>query len=329
MNVSDFRGDRSKWNEMASSFDCHDIHQSWEWGEMMALSGWSVERLVFEDKGSLRGVASALVRKKFGFSLVYVSRGPLCDYGDTTASSAMLASLKERFSNATCLKCNPYIPFSGCHEKTFLDQGFKPARGKDLFDRTIVVNLSGDRDELFARLRPRFRTYVKKASARCAIRDMPLTEANMEAFWRLHCEMSDAKKRGKAPLSLFLNFARSFDSSGTALMRFALLGDKPLAATILLESGRKLLYKWGAASRSGPDLRASHLLHWENIAMAKLRGLDGYDLGGVGCSGDGVSQFKEGFGGEEFRLAGEFDWTSSKIKLGAYELKRTICRILQ
>lgn len=103
-------------------------------------------------------------------------------------------------------------------------------------------------------------------------------------------------------------------SNAEVELLIAELNSVPLAAMILVYSGPRATYLYGASSSSSRNYMATYALQWEAIRSAKQRGSTEYDMFGVAPCPDpshplyGLYRFKTGFGGYLFHRMGCWDY---------------------
>ena len=105
-----------EWNRLVASLPGAHVLQSWEWGKFKAQYGWQPLPRVWRDAhGSV--VAAALVLKRslriggtaFHLSVMYVPKGPLCDWNDPGLRQRVLTDLVDMAVNekAIFIKIDP------------------------------------------------------------------------------------------------------------------------------------------------------------------------------------------------------------------------------
>ncbi|HBC86880.1 MAG TPA: hypothetical protein DCZ94_08000 [Lentisphaeria bacterium] len=308
-----FQGARREWNSIASFFPCYSSEQSWEWGDYLKSFGWSVDRVLFISGGCVCGAASVAMRTKYGQFFCYTPRGPLAEYDDFEAVSGILENLKALYPKAVFIKINPDVKYEEKLFELISAAGFSKEESPDLFTETLEIPLELSEIELWNRIRPRVRSYMRKSQEILKIRTCGRDEF-IPSFSEIYSGMSRLKKLCRISSDYFEKMSEALEPSGILKMRAAYHGDRMLAGIILLISNKTVLYKWGAASREEPEFRASYLLHWDTILWAKRNGYKYYDLGGVDLKENpGVTQFKKGFGGIEKQLIGEFDFSNRRV----------------
>lgn len=311
MNISleEFNGEAGEWNSLASGFRTYDAQQSWGWGEAEKLLGWNVRRYLIKSGIDIRGLFSAEIKNKYGSSFIYIPRGPLLDYNDHELIEASLEAIRKEFTDSIFIKINPYIPYSEEITEIMKRCGFGNAENHSLYTDTLLINLEETEDRLWSNIRKKYRPFIKRASEQLRVTDS-CDEKGIRDFTAMHNDMSEAKGLNKLSEDFFLSYARTMTGENTIRLRNAYFEGQALAGMIILCANDRIVYKWGAASRDADtsQIYAAHFLQWNTMMQAKKEGFRCYDMGGIVPEpGDGVSHFKKGFGGEAFRLAGEFE----------------------
>jgi len=108
-------------------------------------------------------------------------------------------------------------------------------------------------------------------------------------------------------------------------------GRRVAAGAIVSFFGNRATYLHGASDYESRKFMAPHLLHWEIIKQAKKQGIKYYDLGGVALKTadknhpwQGISKFKQGFGGEYIEYVGTLDYVTNPLWYMIYKLGRRV-----
>ena len=88
---------------------------------------------------------------------------------------------------------------------------------------------------------------------------------------------------------------------------------KPIASSIYLFFGKKVIYKYGASDKEYQHLRANNLVMWEAIKWCCEHGYESLCLGRTDPGHQGLEQYKVGWGAKE-----------KEIKYYKYDLKKNI-----
>ena len=175
---------------------------------------------------------------------------------------------------------------------------------------TVWLDLSLAEDDLRRRLKSNWRNHLNQGERSISRITQDWTGATADLFLRQYgVDLTLKGYRGRKP-----NFVReeitaallfrevvifwAFDAKDTA---------SPVAAILLFLHGRSASYRVGWTTDVGRKANAHNVLLWEATCVLKKRGLMFFDLGGVEpATGEGLTQFKYGLGGQEFRTPGVF-----------------------
>jgi lipid II:glycine glycyltransferase (peptidoglycan interpeptide bridge formation enzyme) len=120
----------------------------------------------------------------------------------------------------------------------------------------------------------------------------------------MHCHIRKSKYRLlPQPFAFFENLHGSFAENDSLTVLLAEVDGSPVAATVFLECGDTLYYKFNASLDS--DFCPNDLLVWEGIRIGQRRGLKLLDFGASDLDQPGLLRFKRKFATVErsiFRL---------------------------
>ena len=105
---------REEWNNILLGLPHAHVLQSWDWGDFKSRWGWQTQRLAWVDAGRTMAAAQVLRRAIPGtpWTFLYVTKGPLLDYGDPALAGRVLAELEAygRQAKALFVKLDPDVP---------------------------------------------------------------------------------------------------------------------------------------------------------------------------------------------------------------------------
>lgn len=173
--------------------------------------------------------------------------------------------------------------------------------------RTIWLDLSPDLERLRAGLKGKWRNMLVKAERRDLAVEWDWTGKLLEPFLaRYAADKGEKGYTGPHPKTVSA-LARRFAPKGGCGIALAFRDMEALAGLMVLTHGRGATYQIGWVTPEGRKLAANHLLLWKAAETLKARGITDFDLGGVNDGpADGVRRFKEGLGGRNVELAGQF-----------------------
>lgn len=299
-----FQGDRAEWDRLAGAFPGFSLTQSWAFGEAKAATGpWRVERAIFRRDGVIEGAAQVMARAlPFGLGgLCWINRGPLGRTGDPGAHLALLRrhyADKRRFylrvappEGASPPACDGFVPTGVL--------GWASAR----------VDLAREPEDIRAALKGRWRNYLGRAERSGAVVKDGATPADISLFIESYRHFLEG--RGfTTSVSPGLIAALRDASDETALRVLVAEHDGRVQGTLLLVlHGDTAEFLAGDTSDKDSPARVSRLLFWRAIEYARAAGCRWFDVGGLdpARTPPGIVQFKEGLGGEGYRLPEEIE----------------------
>lgn len=195
---------------------------------------------------------------------------------------------------------------------------------------TILVDVRGSEEELFARIGKKARNSVNRAQ-----RDGIVVErvaASDHACGQLY-RLLEETAQGRFVLReerYYRQFWQRFERSGNGQLFFASRGSDLVAGAFAMALGDKTTYKDGASVRAKSAYGASHAVQWEVLRWANERGAHTHDLCGAPPAAraddaahplHGVGQFKRSFSAEITDYVGAFDLP---LKPAAYWVWNTV-----
>lgn len=181
---------------------------------------------------------------------------------------------------------------------------------------TILVDVGGTEDEVFARLGKTARNSINRARRDGITAErVTATDENCAALYRLLRETAE----GRFVLRderYYREFWQRFESAGLGQLFFAVRDGELVAGAFAMALGDKTTYKDGASLRTKTAYGASHALQWEVLRWANERGARTHDLCGAPPAAQaddtahplhGVGRFKRSFQPEITDYAGAFE----------------------
>ncbi len=315
--------DQKTWDALASSVAHATFLQSWAWGEGQAALGKEVRRFVIEEDGEPRCIAQTIKEMRKGLAYWFVPGGPVW-VGKYPVSgiqyrvwedAAQLLKKELLKGMAVFLRIEPLLELDTRY--WILDtvswlptKSFNPAIRwmLDLRDKTEAKLL----EEMEQKTRYNVKLGEKQGvTTRCSV-----DERDFAMFLSLTQEM--AKRNGIVVHSdrylreTFFAMAKR----GMAQLRVAEYERVVLAASIEVMFGDTVTYLHGASSSAQREVKAPNVLQWQAIQAALKKGAEWYDFGGCNpiekthplykTSLEGVTRFKEGWGGRRVEMVGTF-----------------------
>lgn len=316
----------SDYERFVSSHPRGSFFQSLRW--LKLKSNWTHEVYVVKDtSGRIQGCALILIKRLpvLGQSMIYVPRGPVCDYQNPAVFSLLLdavMALKQKYRGAL-LRLDPCIENTEVLEiQAFLQKGFLFTPDPGDYQTTqirhnYVLELAGrTKDEVFSAFHPKWRYNIRVAQRRGVVCRICGEEA-LPAFYRL---LEITGKRDGFTIRSYEYYQQMLNALGSyCRLYMCYLGEEALSGAITVQFAGKTSYVYGASSNTNRNLMPNYLMQWTMIQWAIEGNCRMYDFMGIPYFYDeahpnyGVYRFKKGFNGRVLSYAGEFDFALSPI----------------
>jgi lipid II:glycine glycyltransferase (peptidoglycan interpeptide bridge formation enzyme) len=274
-----------------------DLRQSDEWAEYLTRLGWQVVKR-----------KSQIPNPK-----IYVRKLPLIGALAKIQRPAVIPPIEEidrvaQKHRALFVKLEP-----GLNQKVRIkNQGFESDKWPLLPSRTIWLDITPDKDTIWANFSKDARYSIKKAKRLGVfVKIFKPDEKSLPAFYKLFKETGRRKKFWVPPLKDLEAKVEAF--KGNSLLILAYHHSEPVAGALILFYDHVAYYHHAAASKKGRHLLAAYLIIWEAIKRAKERDCQILDLEGIYDPRykiyrrwKGISIFKRKFGGEEVEYPGTY-----------------------
>lgn len=199
----------------------------------------------------------------------------------------------------------------------FEGAGYLPTIRRIPNESTVLVDVSGTEDEIFARFGKTARNAINRGRREgVVVTRVDSSDANCARFFALLEETAGGGRFVLRPSGYFRTFWQTFSREGSGQMFFAERDGRLLAAAYAIHLGSKTTYKEGASLREKQAYGVSHLLQWEVMRWANEQGATVHDLCGTPPSDrlddeshelHGVGRFKRSFHDEVTDYVGAFD----------------------
>ncbi len=314
MNIRFLPSDQlTTWDKLVlSNPDDGNALQSLEMASQKTRQGWTPKFITADALAIL-----ALEYSVFGLGkLWYIPKGPGVNTTEDLAS--LLPNLKDfaRQNGAFMIKIEPEIIKTDQALRSLGQLGLLKVRNVQPNASTVLINLSGNIEEIMASLNQKGRHAIRRAERDgVTIKPVPSTKENCKAMFDLY-KITAESQFGIRPYKYYQSFWQNFEKAGIGQMFFAYYNDDVIASAYALSFGKKSVYKDGASLRSRPVYGASHLLQWEIIKWAKQSGSILHDLSGAPPSDKindpshpyhGIGRFKTSFNKQVTDYIGTYD----------------------
>jgi peptidoglycan pentaglycine glycine transferase (the first glycine) len=305
---------REDWNAFVASAANGHVLQSWEWGAFKAAYGWQPLRLLFYRDGELAAAASVLKRAAGPFSMCYVPKGPIVDYGVPDLAGQVLDAVTAlaRRHRAIYVKIDPDVPAGDDAALGVLRQhGFQQGESIQR-PNTMMLDISGTEEDVLGRFKPKWRYNIRLAEKK-GVEIVQAGPEDFPEFYRIYKETGERDNFIVRPYDYCRLEWQTFLDAGMASMWLAKYEGQILAGIMPFAIGKRMWYMFGLSSNLHRNLMPNHLLQWRAMQWGRSAGCTEYDMWGAPdeLTEDqplwGVYLFKQGFGAEFTSWAGAHD----------------------
>ena len=312
-----------EWNEFLKEYPQTHLLQQSAWGEVKAVFGWHPVWVTVGDVG-----AQVLFRSlPLGFTLAYIPKGPIGKDWQILWPEIDLAC---KTRNAVFLKVEQ-DSWEGAGVD-LSDHGFKPSIHAIQPLRTIMIDISGNEEEILKRMKQKTRYNIRLSGKK----DIIVKESeDVSSFSNMMDVTGMRDEFGVHSQPYYQKVFNEFHPDGKVTMLIAEYHGKPLAGIMVFASGKRAWYFYGASTNEERNRMPTYLLQWKAMLWAKKQGCTEYDLWGVPDEELetlesefnnqskglwGVYRFKRGFGGELKRADNPYDRVYKPLIYMAYKL---------
>ncbi len=323
-----------QWEDYLASFPEAHLLQTRAWGDLKSAFGWKAAYVMTSKSDGPPGQLGAQVlfrRLLLGLTIAYIGKGPVGSeiaLADSACWDALWQEVDSlcRKQRAVFLKLEPDQFETRADPTQALGVApLAPARGFRVSPqtiqprRTLVVDLSGDEEQVLGRMKQKTRYNIRLAAKKGVVVH-PSTD--LDTFYRLMMVTGERNMFGVHSREYYQRAYELFYPRGECIILAAEYQGEPLSALIAFARGRRAWYFYGASGNVHRERMPTYLLQWEAMQWARARGCLSYDLWGVPDFDEsfleahfsersqglwGVYRFKRGFGGELLRSCGPWD----------------------
>jgi lipid II:glycine glycyltransferase (peptidoglycan interpeptide bridge formation enzyme) len=351
------------WDERTVDGRGGHVYQSLTWAEHRERSGWTADRLVFED-----GFRVLALRRRWpivgGWS-AYVPRGPVGAGEPVEGTAERLDAVVDHLSGlgVAVVAADAEIPADTGYGGSLRRRGFHPIEEIQPSRHRITLPLAGRaEDDVFGGISKSTRQRIRKAEddgiavIRHDGRTGPggpgdgfaapaePTELALDRFYDLLLETGERKHFAFGPRDAFLAWWRAALRAGHLILLEARIGagsETVGAGLLLYRHGERLstVHSGDHESVRRDHPGALHLLRWRAIQLAIREGRAEMDLGGADIAGArreprdgepmwGLYQHKRSFGGEWLELTGAHERVVDATRYRAGRVAARLTRLI-
>lgn len=327
---------KDTWNNFVAAASGGSFLQSWEWGQMQAELGVPYWRLGEEENGVPVSVALVIKRQlPWGQSWLYVPRGPISKASETSKSNPQFAGLAGQLVS---LAQREGAVFVRIEPPAVPGRDWQKATNDVQPRHTLIVDITQSGEDLLGAMHQKTRYNIRLAQRKGVKVRFSRRDGDLALFLKLSKEVNQRSAFSYHPDRYY----HAMLKLSTVELAVAEYEGEIVAVHILISWGDTVTYVHGASSSTQRSLMAPHLLHWESIKKAKAAGYAKYDFFGVAPPvappaaeamenkparhhpWDGITKFKEGFGGQRVSYLGAYDYVLDSLWYWTYSTGRHV-----
>ena len=333
---------QKSWDEFVENDPAGSIEQTWAWADFQdKITG---RKFLFRfgvcdgdfktKKGNLVGVVQVFSHETgFGGSKwAYSPRGPLGSSPEAIKRIKKEVMTRLERENVIFWRADP--AWDKAKYETMNFRGKKETTSFHPTDR-LVLNLQLSEEEMLKQMKRKGRYNIKLATKKGveikATSGQNVTSDQIETYMALQNETTARDGFSGHDASFFHSLFKTLKEKSYLFESF--LDGKVICAAVLTIEPPRAVYYYGVSS-SDPKTRpamAPYALQWEMIKLAKEKQCQTYDFTGISPLKkspnekhvfDGITQFKEKFGGERLTTAPGIEIPINKAKYALYKLAK-------
>ena len=310
--------DRAEWRKAAAAFGDYSYRQVWDFGIACAdRLGACSEHVAIREGTDLLGLADVRIKRLpvVGSGIAYINGAPLVRRNGTSEpqrlGSCLKALLREYVEQrGLVLRVLPALGgpvWNAEQEQVFAGLGFERADAPPY--RTLLVAIDPPMEQIRKAFDQKWRNGLNRAERNGLTVRSGDAHLLFEEFCALYRQLLDRKG---FDVDLHADFyaavQRNLANGERFLVSLVDVAGKPAAGHVASALGDTCVYLLGASNDEGMQNKASYLLQWHTIQMARKRDCVFYDLGGIDPDGNpGVYHFKQGLKGMDVTAPGPYE----------------------
>jgi lipid II:glycine glycyltransferase (peptidoglycan interpeptide bridge formation enzyme) len=327
----------SDWDSYLAKYPDAHLLQNASWGELKNAFGWQVDRFVVHNGNQDLG-AQILVRQLSGlFRFAYLAKGPVDFQPEDLNDPQKAEAWQELWQNIDAYCRSKRVVFLKLEPDWLRGSGEEPPAGfrgsshpiQPL--RTILVDLTGDEEQILSRMKQKTRYNIRLADRKGVVVN---ATNDISLYYQIMQTTGERAEFGIHSRDYYEKVFDLFSANGRCVLLLAEIAGEPLAAIMLFISGKRAWYFYGASTDHYREFMPTYLLQWEAMRWARSHGCQIYDFWGVPDFEEsdlennfltrsdglwGVYRFKRGFGGQVVRYAGPYDRVYQPVLYKLYQ----------
>lgn len=309
---------RDEWDREMARFEAAHPFNSFGWGRVRTVDGWTPHHLMAKDAERVRAMVSVFRKRIPGtrLSFMYAPRGPVYVLGEEEGLGALLGAVRRlaEEENAIFLRIEPNIAEGrfDAGQDPFEAEGFLHLDQRWSFWNSprdvyrIDLSLREDEEELFRSLDKDARRCVRKSQREGLLVRPAESLEELRTFYDIFRKFSVDRGFMSRKLEYQESLWREFLARGRGRLFLAVYEGRIVGGLICLMFGRKCVAMHMGALHAYQRLQPFYAFIWESIRWSKQEGCEWYSFRGVGTTPTQES-FKRKFGPQVVPLVGYYD----------------------
>ena len=320
INISDATS-RKDWDDFVTSHPEANFLQSWDFYEFHAARGNEIVRRIVTENSKIVGAYAGVVENARRGRHLAIAGGPILDWKDKKIVQLVFRDIKEQGKKHKCVfvRVRPQLERTKENYKIFKSQGLHPAPTYLSVEYAAILDLHKSEEEIIKGMHRRIRYAVNNARNKGFTIEKSRDPKDIHEFYQI--QLATARRQNFVSFSedyLTKQFA-AFAKNNEAVLYTAKYKGEILAQNFMIFYGNEASYHYAVSTELGTKLSGSPILHVEAMRDARKRKIYRYNLWGIVGENEkkhrfyGVSFFKRGFGGEEFKYLPAHDIVIHKL----------------
>lgn len=301
------------WDPAVQRMSDHSFYQSYAWGEYKRRAGWTPRRATVLLDATPAAMVQCLVREVrwARLALVWVP-GALA--GSKAGLLALGLALRQRYRGwLLWVRVNAVHEVWPDYRRDFETRDWHRASGRLGHPVTFQLDLSRDAMARRATLSRNWRHNLVRGEQRGGHIVVLAHDDPLEGAYRVYQESGERKGLPGLVTLSDLEALRAIAGDALSLAVAVDDGGAPMAMRAFMRCAERADDFLAGVSEDGRRCYANYLLTWRLLEVAREAGVSVYDMGGADAvRAAGVRAFKQGLGGREVTLVGEWEWQSSR-----------------
>lgn len=327
--------DKDLWDRFVLQNQAENFLQSFWWGEFQSKVGVSVFRFMVMRQEKILAVVSVLEYQVAGtLKYWYIPRGPIIDWSSGDYKDIFIFLLQNIQQVAKQNKVF-FIRFDFSEvelsRNDLLDLGFKSVKNSVQPQSTLLLDLQSTSEDLLQKMKPKTRYNIRLAERKgVQIVNSAFSQENFGFFWDLMKETALRDGITTHSEDYYYKLLTELQTANLQTQLYvAFYNNTAVAANIVLFFNTYAVYLHGASGNQFRNVMSPYLLQWTQIRDAINKGCLLYDFWGITVNNQnpkwqGITRFKQGFGGRVVSYDGVYDYPINNLIYTTYTIGKLL-----